>query len=42
LPLEDAKAWLTGIHGIGPKTAAIILLFAFNRPAFPAIRMFIA
>ncbi|MCZ2098005.1 MAG: endonuclease III [Anaerolineae bacterium] len=35
LPLEDAKAWLTGIHGIGPKTAAIILLFAFNRPAFP-------
>lgn len=35
LPLEDAKAWLTGINGIGPKTAAIILLFAFNRPAFP-------
>ena len=35
LPLEEAKAWLTEIHGIGPKTAAIILLFAFNRPAFP-------
>jgi len=30
-----AKAWLTGINGIGPKTAAIILLFAFNKPAFP-------
>lgn len=30
-----AKAWLTQINGIGPKTAAIILLFAFNMPAFP-------
>ncbi len=35
LPLDEAKAWLTNIKGIGPKTAAIILLFAFNRPAFP-------
>ncbi len=35
LPLEEAKAWLTGLNGIGPKTAAIILLFAFGRPAFP-------
>jgi endonuclease-3 len=35
LSLADAKAWLTAINGIGPKTAAIILLFAFNRPAFP-------
>lgn len=35
LPLGEAKAWLTSIKGIGPKTAAIILLFAFNRPAFP-------
>lgn len=33
--VEDAKAWLTQINGIGPKTAAIILLFAFNKPAFP-------
>lgn len=35
LPIEDAKAWLTAMNGIGPKTAAIILLFAFNREAFP-------
>lgn len=35
LPLAEAKAWLTSIEGVGPKTAAIVLLFAFNRPAFP-------
>ncbi len=35
LPLDDAKAWLTSLNGIGPKTAAIVLLFAFGRPAFP-------
>lgn len=35
LSLDEAKSWLTAIKGIGPKTAAIILLFAFNRPAFP-------
>ena len=35
LPLQEAKAWLTSIDGVGPKTAAIILLFAFNRPTFP-------
>ncbi|MCZ7674346.1 MAG: endonuclease III [Chloroflexi bacterium] len=35
LPLDEAKAWLINIKGVGPKTAAIILLFAFNRPAFP-------
>jgi endonuclease III len=35
LSLDEAKAWLTRIDGVGPKTAAIILLFAFNRPAFP-------
>lgn len=35
LSLDEAKAWLTQIEGVGPKTAAIILLFAFNRPAFP-------
>ncbi|MBN1964732.1 MAG: endonuclease III [Anaerolineae bacterium] len=34
-PLDAAKAWLTALNGIGPKTAAIILLFAFGRPAFP-------
>lgn len=35
IPLADAKQWLTAIKGVGPKTAAIILLFAFNRPVFP-------
>jgi endonuclease-3 len=38
LPLPEAKAYLTRLHGIGPKTAAIILCFAFNRPAFPVDR----
>ncbi|PJF44205.1 MAG: hypothetical protein CUN55_05175 [Phototrophicales bacterium] len=35
MPIEEAKQWLTKINGIGPKTAAIILLFSFNMPAFP-------
>ncbi len=35
LPLEDAKAWLTALEGVGPKTAAIVLCFGFNLPAFP-------
>jgi endonuclease III len=35
LPVADAKAWLTSLDGVGPKTAAIVLCFAFNRPAFP-------
>lgn len=35
MPLPEATQWLTQIKGVGPKTAAIILLFAFNRPAFP-------
>lgn len=35
LSLDDARDWLTSIDGVGPKTAAIVLCFAFNRPAFP-------
>lgn len=35
LPLDQAKAWLTSLDGVGPKTAAIVLCFAFGRPAFP-------
>jgi endonuclease III len=35
MSVADAKAWLTSINGVGPKTAAIILCFAFGRPAFP-------
>jgi len=35
VPVDEAKAWLTQINGVGPKTAAIILLFSLDRPAFP-------
>ncbi len=35
LPLEAAKDWLVSLKGIGPKTAAIVLCFAYGRPAFP-------
>jgi endonuclease-3 len=35
LDLPAAKAWLTAIDGVGPKTAAIVLCFAFGKPAFP-------
>jgi len=35
LPLEDARAWLRGIHGVGPKTVACVLMFALGRPAMP-------
>ena len=35
LPLDEAQAWLTGFKGVGPKTAAIVLLFCFGRPVFP-------
>ncbi|MEX0710496.1 MAG: endonuclease III [Chloroflexota bacterium] len=34
-PLEEARQWLTGLPGIGRKTAAIVLLFGFGRPALP-------
>jgi endonuclease-3 len=35
LPLEEARAWLVSLTGIGRKTASIILLFGFGRPAMP-------
>ncbi len=35
MDVEQAKGWLTDNKGIGPKTAAIILLFALDMPAFP-------
>jgi endonuclease-3 len=35
LPLEEARAWLMKFKGVGPKTAAIVLLFSLERPAFP-------
>jgi endonuclease-3 len=35
LPVDEAKQWLMSLDGVGPKTAAIVLLFSLNRPAFP-------
>jgi endonuclease-3 len=35
LPVEEARAWLTRFNGVGPKTAAIVLCFSLNMPAFP-------
>lgn len=35
MPLEEARAWLMKFKGVGPKTAAIVLLFSLGRPAFP-------
>ncbi len=35
LPVEDARQWLLNVKGVGPKTAAIVLLFSMGIPAFP-------
>jgi endonuclease-3 len=35
LPVDEARAWLTQFKGVGPKTAAIVLLFSLGLPAFP-------
>lgn len=35
MEVAEAKTWLTNITGVGPKTAAIVLLFALGKPAFP-------
>lgn len=32
---DEAKAWLTRLPGVGPKTAAIVLCFGYGMPAFP-------
>ena len=34
-PTEKARAWLTRFKGVGPKTAAIVLLCSLGKPAFP-------
>ncbi len=33
LSLDDAKAWLRDLPGVGPKTAGIVLSFSFGMPA---------
>ena len=35
LPLAEGKAWLRSLPGVGPKTAACVLMFALGRPALP-------
>lgn len=35
LPAEEARQWLLQFKGVGPKTAAIVLLFSLDKPAFP-------
>lgn len=35
LSAPDAKAWLRQFKGVGPKTAAIVLQFSLDKPAFP-------
>ncbi|SRR6266508_740242 len=35
LPLDEAKTWLRSLRGVGPKTAACVLMFALGRPALP-------
>lgn len=33
--VDEARDWLTQFNGVGPKTAAIVLQFALEMPAFP-------
>ncbi len=35
MPLDEAKRWLVSLDGVGPKTAACVLLFSLGRPALP-------
>lgn len=34
-PMDEARAWLTALHGVGPKTASCVLLFSLGLPAMP-------
>ncbi len=34
-PVETGRLWLMKFKGVGPKTAAIVLLFSLGLPAFP-------
>lgn len=35
MPLDEALAWLRALPGVGPKTAACVMLFSLGKPAFP-------
>lgn len=33
--VDEGRQWLMSLKGVGPKTAAIVLLFSLGKPAFP-------
>ena len=35
LAVDEGMAWLTGLPGVGPKTASLVLLFCFAKPILP-------
>jgi len=35
MPVAKAKAWLRSLPGVGPKTAACVLLFSLKKPVLP-------
>jgi endonuclease III len=35
VPVPEAMAWLTALDGVGPKTAAVVLSFSFDKPVLP-------
>jgi endonuclease III len=35
MPVAEARAYLTSLHGVGLKTASCVLLFALHQPVFP-------
>ena len=35
LPIDEAKAWLRKLPGVGPKTVGCVLLFSLGKPVFP-------
>jgi endonuclease-3 len=35
MPLGEARDWLLALPGVGPKTAACVLLFSLGKPALP-------
>lgn len=35
MPVNRAKAWLQDLPGVGPKTAACVLLFSLGKPVLP-------
>ena len=37
MEVGEAKQWLTSIKGVGPKTAAIVLLFSLGMPALSGL-----